>query len=186
MLFRSVRSVQLYEAALLESGVPVIVNGDANIFEDRRVLDALALLWNVYDPFRHDWLLRTLGNPAVGLSDASLAILCGEPADPQRQLFAFEDEPAPTLRPGRWDAKRDLRLGWNVIRGERDDALSDDAISACNAFGGCARAGCDAATPKRSRRSRAACGARDSRGRERPAPRALSRNKRFCAVCSRG
>ena len=134
VLFRSVRSVQLYEAALLERGVPAIVTGDANIFEDRRVLDALALLWNVHDPFRHEWLLRTLSNPAVGLSDASLAILCGEPADPQRQLFAFEDEPAPTLRPGRWDPKRDLRLGWNVIRGERDDALSPDAAERIRRF----------------------------------------------------
>jgi superfamily I DNA/RNA helicase len=134
VLFRSVRNVQLYEAALLDHGVPAIVTGDANIFEDRRVLDALALLWNVHDPFRHDWLLRTLSNPAIGLSDASLAILCGEPADPQRQLFAFEDEPAPTLRPGRWDAKRDLRLGWNVIRGERDEALSADAAERVRRF----------------------------------------------------
>jgi superfamily I DNA/RNA helicase len=134
VLFRSVRNVQLYEAALLDRGVPAVVTGDANVFEDRRVLDALAVLWNVHDPFRHDWLLRTLSNPAVGLSDASLAILCGEPADPQRQLFAFEDEAAPTLRPGRWDAKRDLRLGWNVIRGERDDALSPDAAERVRSF----------------------------------------------------
>ncbi len=134
VLFRSVRSVQIYEDALLDRGVPAIVTGDANIFEDRRVLDALALLWNVHDPFRHDWLLRTLSNPALGLSDASLAILCGEPADPQRQLFAFEDEPAPTVRSGRWDAKRDLRLGWNVIRGERDDALGSDAAARVQRF----------------------------------------------------
>jgi superfamily I DNA/RNA helicase len=134
VLFRSVRNVQIYEAALLDRGVPAIVTGDANIFEDRRVLDALALLWNAHDPFRHDWLLRTLSNPAVGLSDASLAILCGEPADPQRRLFAFEDEPAPTVRAGRWDAKRDLRLGWNVIRGERDDALSADAAARVQRF----------------------------------------------------
>jgi len=134
LLFRSVRNVAVYEAALLDRGVPAIVVGDANLFEDRRALDALALLWNAHDPFRHEWLLRTLSNPALGLSDASLAILCGEPADPQRQLFAFEDEPAPTVRPGRWDAKRDLRLGWNVIRGERDDALSEDAAERLRHF----------------------------------------------------
>ncbi len=134
VLFRSVRNVQIYEAALLDRGVPAVVTGDANIFEDRRVLDALALLWNVHDPFRHDWLLRTLSSPAVGLSDASLAILSGEPADPQRQLFTFEDEPAPTLRPGRWDPRRDLRLGWNVLRGERDDALSADALERIQRF----------------------------------------------------
>ncbi len=127
VLFRSVRSVSVYEAALLDRGIPVVVSGDNNLFEDRRVLDALALLWNVHDPFRHEWLLRTLGNPVVGLSDASLAALCAEPLDPQRRLFAFDDEPPPTARARRWDPKRDLRLGWNVIRGEQDGALSPDA-----------------------------------------------------------
>jgi superfamily I DNA/RNA helicase len=127
VLFQSVRYIATYEAALLGHGVPVVVSGDYNVFADRRALDALALLWNVHDPFRHDWLLRTLGNPAFGLSDASLSLLCAEPADPQRPLFAFDDEPAPTTRASRWNPKRDLRLGWNVIRGERDDALQPDA-----------------------------------------------------------
>ncbi len=127
VLMRSVRSAELYEAALLEREVPVAIVGDVNVFADRRSLDALALLWNVYDPFRHEWLLRTLANPAFALSDASLATLCSEPPDPQRSLFLFDDEPAPTTRPGRWDPKRDLRLGWNVIRGEQDAALGDDA-----------------------------------------------------------
>ncbi|MGC1381708.1 MAG: 3'-5' exonuclease [Candidatus Baltobacteraceae bacterium] len=129
VLFRSVRDVALYEAALLDRGIPAVIAGDANVFADRRALDALALLWNVHDPFRHDWLLRTLSNPAFGLSDASLAILCGEPDDPQRPLFTLDDEPAPTTRVSRWDPKRDLRLGWNVIRGERDDALPADAAA---------------------------------------------------------
>ncbi len=127
VIFRSVHDVEPYERALLDRNVPAIVAGDVNVFADRRALDALALLWNVYDPFRHDWLLRTLANPAVGLSDASLAALCDEPPDAQRPLFAFDDEPAPTVRSSRWDQKRDLRLGWNVTRGERDAGLSDDA-----------------------------------------------------------
>ena len=129
VLFRSVRCAQAYEAALLERDIAPAIAGDANVFADRRALDALALLWNVYDPFRHDWLLRTLANPALGLSDASLAILCTEPSDPQRTLFALDDEPAPTTRPSRWDPKRDLRLGWNVVRGERDDALGSEAAA---------------------------------------------------------
>ncbi len=87
----------------------------------------MALLWSVYDPFRHDWLLRVLSSAALRFSDASLAILCSEPPDPQRQLFAFDEEPPPTARASRWNPKRDLRLGWNVIRGERDDALSEPA-----------------------------------------------------------
>jgi superfamily I DNA/RNA helicase len=134
ILFRSVRSVEIYERALIERDVPVVVAGDFNVFADRRALDALALLWNVYDPFRHDWLLRTLGNPAFGLSDASLAVLCGEPPDPQRPLFTFDEEPAPTTRTSRWNPKRDLRLGWNVIRGERDDALEPEAAARVQRF----------------------------------------------------
>lgn len=134
VLFRSVQNVTVYENALLDAGVPTLVFGDCNLFTDRRVLDALALLWNVFDPFHHEWLLRTLANPAMGLSDASLAILCSEPADPQRQLFAFDDEPAPTTRSSRWDPKRDLRLGWNVIRGEVDDALNSGAAERVQRF----------------------------------------------------
>lgn len=134
VLFRSVRYVEGYEAALLDRNIPTVVAGDVNLFADRRALDALALLWNVHDPFRHDWLLRTLASPALGLSDASLAILCGEPPDPQRPLFVVDDEPAPTVRTTRWDPKRDLRLGWNVIRGEQDDALSRDASARLRRF----------------------------------------------------
>lgn len=134
LLFRSVRNVEIYERALLDRGIPVAIVGDANLFSDRRALDALALLWNVYDPFRHEWLLRTLSNPALGLSDASLAMLCSEPPDPQRPLFTLDDEPAPTSRPSRWDPKRDLRLGWNVIRGDQDGALNADARARIERF----------------------------------------------------
>jgi len=134
VLFRSVRHVALYESALLERGIAVVVGGDVNLFADRRALDALALLWNVYDPFRHEWLLRTLAGKSLALSDASLALLCSEPPDPQRALFAFDDEPPPTVRTGRWDPKRDLRLGWNVVRAELDEALSDDAASRVRHF----------------------------------------------------
>ena len=123
VLLRSIRHAEIYESALLDRDVNVITSGDANVFADRRALDALALLWNVVDPFRHDWMLRTLGNPALGLSDASLALLCTEPPNPQTPLFVFDDDPAPTVRPTRWDPKRDLRLGWNVVRGEQDAGL---------------------------------------------------------------
>jgi superfamily I DNA/RNA helicase len=127
VLMRSVASPTAYETALLDRGVPVSIAGDWNVFADRRALDALALLWNVVDPFRHDWLLRTLGNPAFALSDASLATLCAEPPNPQRPLFSLDTESAPTVRASRWDPKRDLRLGWNVVRGDQDAALSDVA-----------------------------------------------------------
>ncbi|MBV8373479.1 MAG: hypothetical protein JOY69_09480 [Candidatus Eremiobacteraeota bacterium] len=134
LIFRSIRHIQPYEAALLDRNVTIVTGGDANVFADRRALDALALLWNTYDPFRHDWLLRTLANPAFGLSDASLATLCAEPPNPQTPLFVLDDEPAPTARASRWDPKRDLRLGWNVVRGDQDAALSSDARSRIERF----------------------------------------------------
>ena len=135
VILRTLQGAEPFERALLDRGIPVATGGDENAFTDRRALDALALLWNVHDPFRHDWLLRTLGNPAMALSDASLAALCSEPPHPQAPLFVLDDdEPAPTARSGRWDPKRDLRLGWNVIRGEQDDALSEEARARVRRF----------------------------------------------------
>lgn len=134
IVFRTVADVQAYESALLDRDVPVLVSGDVNVFTDRRSLDALALLWNLWDPFRHDWLLRTLSGPSMALSDASLDVLCSEPPDAQEPLVAMDDEPAPTTRSGRWNPKRDLRLGWNVVRGERDASLSATARERLVAF----------------------------------------------------
>lgn len=134
IIFRSVGDVHAYEEALLDRNVPVAISGDINIFADRRALDALAVLWNVWDPFRHDWLMRTLRGPVYALSDASIATLCAEPPDAQTALFAFDDEPAPTTRSGRWDPKRDLRLGWNVTRGDQDEALNPTARARIRAF----------------------------------------------------
>jgi superfamily I DNA/RNA helicase len=123
LIFRSVSNVRVYEQALLERGVATQVIGDVNLYADPRAQDALALLWNVHDPFRHDWLLRTLAAPAMALSDASLATLCGEPPDAQTLLFESDEEMQPNAR-ARWDVKRDLRLGWNVVRGEADSQLT--------------------------------------------------------------
>jgi superfamily I DNA/RNA helicase len=57
------------------------------------------------------------------LSDASIYTLCTEPPDAQTVLF----EELPTeesARSGRWDPRRDLRLAWNVLRGDQDERLS--------------------------------------------------------------
>ena len=124
LIFRSTADVHLYEEALLERGVPVMVEGDYNVFTDERVLDAMALLWNVWDPFKHEWMLRTLSGHVLALSDSTVATLCSEPPDAQTALFPFDAENPPTVRSGRWDPKRDLRLGWNVVRGELDTALT--------------------------------------------------------------
>lgn len=134
VLFRSVADVARYEEALLECGVPAAVVGDANLFLDRRVLDALAVLWNIWDPFAHDWMIRTLRGRALRLSDAAIAALCAEPAHPQAPLFILGDEQAPTERSRRWDPKRDLRLGWNVLHGEQDGALDPEARTRIERF----------------------------------------------------
>jgi superfamily I DNA/RNA helicase len=127
LLFRSSADVQGYTDALIARDIPVAVSGDLNVFCEREALDALALLWNVWDPFRHEWMLRTLGGRAIALSDASIATLCADPPDPQTALFILEDEPSPTARSGRWDPKRDVRLGWNVLRGDQDAQLNPQA-----------------------------------------------------------
>jgi superfamily I DNA/RNA helicase len=133
ILFRSVSDVRLYEEALLARDVPVQTIGDVNLFLDPRALDALALLWNVHDPFAHDWLLRTLAGPAMALSDATLAALCATPPDAQTLLFPEEE--SPTAKPAkRWDAQRDLRLGFNALRGDVDAQLSGIARERLNRF----------------------------------------------------
>ncbi|MFN2528858.1 MAG: 3'-5' exonuclease [Candidatus Baltobacteraceae bacterium] len=131
VLFRSVANVQQYQAALLDRNVDVQITGDLNIFRTPDVLDALALLWNIYDPFAHEWILRTLSGDAFALSDASLVTLCSEPDDGQELLF---EELAETQQNRRWDRKRDLRLGWNVVRGDQDRALSDQARARIHEF----------------------------------------------------
>ncbi|MBC5816000.1 MAG: AAA family ATPase [Candidatus Eremiobacteraeota bacterium] len=131
VLFRSVANVQQYEAALLDRNVDVQITGDLNIFTTPDILDALALLWNIYDPFAHEWMLRTLSGHAFALSDASLVTLCSEPDAGQALLF---EELAEAETNRRWDRKRDLRLGWNVVCGDQDRALSDQARARVQEF----------------------------------------------------
>jgi superfamily I DNA/RNA helicase len=127
LIFRTVSDVHLYQEALLARNIPAAISGDVNIWSGRRALDALALLWNVWDPFRHDYLLRSLSGPATALSDSSVAILCTEPPDPQVPLLTVDDEPAPMQRSRRWDPRRDLRLGWNLLYGDQDALLDSIA-----------------------------------------------------------
>lgn len=124
ILCRSVCDVRLYRDALLDRNVRVQVCGDLNLFSEPETLDALAILWAVHDPFRHDYLLRVLSGAAMALSDATLYALCGEPPDVQTPLFQELPTDASAARAGRWDAKRDLRLAWNVLRGDQDERVS--------------------------------------------------------------
>ena len=70
--------------------------------------------------------------PLLALGDATLGVLCGEPAHPQAMLF-----PQPATEPEgdrRWDRRRDVRLAMNVLRGERDLDLAPLARERIVAF----------------------------------------------------
>ncbi len=112
--------------ALLARDVPVDVAGAGSLYEYPAIADALAALWAAVDPFRHDWLLRNLEAPWLRLCDASIATLCGDAAEPQPLLFALPDDDVDEARAGRWDRRRDLRLGRNVTRGDVDLDLTDE------------------------------------------------------------
>jgi len=122
IVHRTLRTLATFEDALVARDIAIAPAGDPALFERADVLDALSLLWSAVDPFRHVWILRALQTPMMRLSDASIAVLCGEPADPQPALFSLPETAAEGDR--RWDRKRDLRLGSNVLRGERDADLS--------------------------------------------------------------
>jgi superfamily I DNA/RNA helicase len=134
VLFRSVRNIRPFRDALLERNVRVQVIGDLNLFTEPEALDALAILWALHDPYRHEYLLRVLHGPALALSDATVYTLCGEPPDAQGSLFAENDENNTQARSGRWDPKRDLRLAWNVLRGDQDARLSPLALERIDEF----------------------------------------------------
>jgi superfamily I DNA/RNA helicase len=136
---RNLACAHPYIDALLARDVPADPRGQANLYAFPAVLDAIAALWAATDPFRHEFLLRNFEAPWVRVSDASVAVLCAEPAVAQPLLFELpgdgEDDPI-----NRWDRKRDLRLGRNFTRGDADTGLTDDARSRIEAFrGACER-----------------------------------------------
>jgi len=134
VVHRSARCLGVYEDALIDRNVPIGLTGDAALFARHDTLDALALLWSTVDPFRHAWLLRVLQMPFLRLSDASLAVLCGEPASTQALLFEDLPQTEETDGSRRWDRRRDMRLGTNVVRGDRDVDLTEEARERVVAF----------------------------------------------------
>ena len=125
LLFRSVANTRAYCDALLDRNIPAQIAGDLNVFSEPEALDALAILWFVHDPFRHEYLLRVLSGAAVAFSDSTVAALCAEPEDSQTLLFSEEPLAQTGPHAPRWDPMRDVRLGWNVLRGDRDASLPD-------------------------------------------------------------
>ncbi len=132
VVHRTARCLAAYEDALVDAGAPVAPHGDIDLLSRPEVGDALAAMWTAVDPYRHAWLLRMLELPMLALGDATLGVLCGEPAHPQAMLF-----PQPATEPEgdrRWDRRRDVRLAMNVLRGERDSDLTPLARERIVAF----------------------------------------------------
>ncbi len=125
LLFRSVANTRAYCDALLDRNIPAQIAGDLNVFGEPEAIDALAILWFVHDPFRHEYLLRVLSGDAVAFADSTLATLCAEPEESQTLLFSEEPLVETGPHAPRWDPMRDVRLGWNVLRGDRDRSLPD-------------------------------------------------------------
>ncbi len=134
IITRNLRCAHPYIDALLARDVPLDAQGAASLYDFPAVRDALGALWSAVDPFRHDYLLRTLESPWMGLSDASLAVLCADATDPQPVLFELADDDAEATGGRRWDRRRSLRLGRNVTRGDVDSDLPDDARERLLAF----------------------------------------------------
>jgi superfamily I DNA/RNA helicase len=133
VVVRNLSCAQTYVDALLARDVPVDVAGAASIYEFPAVLDALGALWAAVDPYRHDYLLRTLEAPWMRLCDASIATLCADATDPQPLLFELADDVKETTE-RRWDRRRSLRLGRNVTRGDVDADLPAAARERLAAF----------------------------------------------------
>ncbi len=133
VVLRNLSCAQTYVGALLARNIPVDIAGAASLYEFPIVLDALGALWSAVDPFRHDYLLRTLESPWMRLCDASIATLCADATDPQPLLFELDDDVAET-GDRRWDRRRSLRLGRNVTRGDVDADLPADARERLAAF----------------------------------------------------
>jgi len=134
LVTRNLRCAGAYVDALLARGVDVDIAGTASPFDFPIVADALGALWSAVDPYRHDFLLRVLAAPWLRLSDASLAILCGEAPQAQPLLFELTDDDRKDARAGRSDRRRDVRLGRNVLRGDVDAELTEDARERLVAF----------------------------------------------------
>jgi superfamily I DNA/RNA helicase len=133
VISRTLGCAQTFVNALLARNVPVDLAGAASLYDYPAVLDALAALWSAVDPFRHDFLLRSLEAPWMRLCDASIATLCADATDPQPLLFELPDD-VPETGDRRWDRRRNLRLGRNVTRGDVDADLPADARERLAAF----------------------------------------------------
>ncbi len=78
LLFRRGSFMHEYEAALREEQIPYNRIAGAGFFKQREVLDVLAMLKLILDPWDEEALLTALRSPMVGLSDESLLRMTGD------------------------------------------------------------------------------------------------------------
>ncbi len=135
VIFRSVRNVEMYEEALLDRNIPVVIDGDVNLVRGparaRRARAVVERLRSVSSRVDAADAFRTLG-----LSDASLAILCAEPRR-SRSVRSSPSTTSPRRRraPAVGIPSATCGSGWNVVRGEQDAQLSAEAAERVRVFG---------------------------------------------------
>lgn len=110
ILMRSVGSARAYEEALRARGVPYRTFGGTGFFDRREILDLLAYLKAIANPYDSLALARILQNPPFGLSDRSLYGLANvqfagsEKANVERDAHEHLVIPSERLKP--FDALR--------------------------------------------------------------------------------
>lgn len=127
VLCRTTHAAALYATLLRERGVPA-AQPSTSLEDPKEIADLFALCSLVDDPLDQEHLLRVLASPVVGLSDASLWMLCRDPADEQQLVLEVGDPIVgmSKARPG--------TLPQNVLRGSADFLLSDAARGALTSF----------------------------------------------------
>lgn len=110
ILLRGVRSAREYEDALRARGIPYRTIGGTGFYDRREVLDLLAYLRAVANPYDGLALVRILQNPPFGLSDRSLHGLAnlstGSHTGPSAEMDAHEHKVVPGFRLKPYDAIR--------------------------------------------------------------------------------
>lgn len=129
LVSRTEHAAAVYAQALRAHGIPV--TRPASMFErDDDIADLLALAALVDDSTDQPHLLRVLSSPLVGLSDASLWVLCRDPSE--RQQLALDVGAAHVA--ARSVSPKPDTLARNLLAGSADAGLPESTRSMLAAF----------------------------------------------------
>lgn len=110
VLLRGVKSAREYEDALRTRQIPYRTMGGTGFYDRREVLDLLAYLKAIANPYDGLAMVRILQNPPFGLSDRSLRLLADVAlhgaTDPGQETDAHENKVVPGYRLKPYDAIR--------------------------------------------------------------------------------